>query len=81
MTASSPFASDCSRGESLQETTLDLRDIAGEKFRLRRDIPVEEFRLMFPFFLSFSAGKMSERVTFGRGNVSASPARGWLPPS
>ena len=53
MIVSSPFASECSRGESLQKTTLDLRDIAGETFRLRRDM----------------AGKKSERVTFGRGNV------------
>ena len=69
MTASSPFASDCSRGKSLQETTLDLRDIAGETFRLRCDLSEEEFRLLFPFFLSFLASKKSERVTFGRGNV------------
>ena len=69
MTVSSPFASECSRGESLQETTLDLRDIAGETFRLRRDMPREEFRLLFPIFLSLLAGKKSERVTFVRGNV------------
>ena len=52
MTASSPFASDCSHGESLQETTLDFRDVAGE-----------EVRLLFPFFFSLLAGKKSERVT------------------
>ena len=52
-----------------QETALDLRDTAGETFRLRRDMPGEEFRLLFPLFLSLLAGKKSERVTFGRGNV------------
>ena len=30
----------------------------------------EELRLLFPFFLSLLASKNSERVTFGRGNVS-----------
>ena len=45
------------------------RDTAGKTFRLRRDMRGEEFRLLFPFFLSLLASKKSERVTFGRGNV------------
>ena len=49
-----PKSVDCSRGK----TTPDFRDMAGE-----------EFRLLFPFFLTLSAGKRSEMVTFGRGNV------------
>ena len=69
MTASSPFSSDRSRGEALQETTLDYTDMARETFRLRRDMVGEELRLLFPFFLSFFAGKKSERVTFDCGNV------------
>ena len=77
MTASSPFASDCSRGESLQETTLDFRDMAGETFRLRRDMPGEKFPLLFPFFLSLLAGKKSESVTLERGNFSHK-SRTWL---
>ena len=52
------FASSCLRGESLQETTLDFRDTAGE-----------EIRLLFPFLPSLSAGEGSERVTSERGNV------------
>ena len=52
------FASSCSRDESLQETTLDFRDMAGE-----------EFRLLFPFIPSLSEGEGSERVTLERGKT------------
>ena len=69
MTASSLFGAALSRGESLQETTLDRQDMAGEVFRLRRDVAGEAFRLLFPFFLSLMTGKKSDRVTFGRGKV------------
>ena len=64
------FASDCSRGESLQETTLDFRDKAGEVFRL-----------LFPFIPSLSAGEGSERVTLERWNVfpQISHVAGFLP--
>ena len=63
MTASSPFVSDGSRGESLQETTLEFPDMAGEAFRLRRDMAGEELRLLFPFFpLTFGRSEMVPQV-------------------
>ena len=43
--------------------------MAGEVFRLRRDVARKTFRLLFPFFLSLLKGKKSDRVTFGRGKV------------
>ena len=43
--------------------------MAGEVFRLRRDMAGETFLLLFPFFLSLLTGKKSDRVKFGRGKV------------
>ena len=55
--------------------------MAGEVFRLRRDVTGETFRLLFPFFLSLLTGKKSDSVTFGRGKVfpQALHEAGFLP--
>ena len=57
--------------ESLQETALGFRDMAGE-----------ELRLLFSFIPSLPASEGSERVTFGRGKIFPQVSRrGWLIPS
>ena len=55
--------------------------MAGDVFRLRRDVTGETFRLLFPFFLSLLTGKKSDNVTFGRGKVfpQALHVAGFLP--
>ena len=55
--------------------------MAGEVFRLRRDVTGETFRLLFPFFLSLLTGQKSDNVTFGRGKVfpQALHVAGFLP--
>ena len=55
--------------------------MAGEVFRLRRDVTGETFRQLLPFLLSFLTGKQSDSVTFGRGKVFPQALRvaGFLP--
>ena len=55
--------------------------MAGEVFRLCRDVTGETFRLMFPFFLSLLTEKKCANVTFGRGKVfpQALHVAGFLP--